>query len=698
MLVPTNSSEGVGNAAVVGTLDIGSSETHTYRIAMTTGKTYTFDDTYRRWALMSGEWSGKEHFYLPDEFRISLYTKNSAGQLVPVTSFQNKDFQLTYGEPGFQTWPFELLSDHSVGSHIPYTNREYFLNVQILLDLFDHAHLFPPGSQHDHICEIAVAEGHIQNECGEELDVTKDDGRQLRKPSYTPTQSGVYSLQVTRVFDDAPVWGPDADGLQGPKSFGEPVDWWPQKLEEAYIPVAGYDTHGEDTIDENDKRTYFPMYNGVQSYQRKAFPYYEISVEVSDATATQRAANSPATGGPGIDGSPRVGQTLTATTSGIADEDGMTGAVFAYQWIRHDLATATDTDIEGATGSTYTMTSADEGKALKVRVTFTDDAGNEESVTSYAVVASPAPTRTREPANSTATGAPGIDGSVVVGQTLTATTTCIGDDDGIANAVFAYQWLADDAAIGGATVATYTVVAGDVGKALKVRVTFTDDAGNEESLTSAATGAVAAANSPARGAPTISGTAQAGGTLTADTSGIADSDGLTGATFVYQWLVDNAAIGGATASTYTVVAGDVGKALKVRVTFTDNAGNEESLTSAATGAVTQPLTATIHDAPDSHDGQSKFTFELRFSEEFGLSYKTLRDHAFTVTGGEVVKARRLEKGKNVRWEIYVRPGSSADVTIVLPATADCASDGAICTSDGRKLSGRLELTVSGPGG
>ena len=147
-----------------------------------------------------------------------------------------------------------------------------------------------------------------------------------------------------------------------------------------------------------------------------------------------------------------------------------------------------------------------------------------------------------------------------------------------------------------------------------------------------------------------------------------------------------------------MAAEDVGKTLKVTVTFTDDAGNEESLTSDATAALTQPLTATIHDAPDSHDGQSKFTFELRFSEECGLSYKTLQDHAFTVTGGEVVKARRLEKGKNVRWEIHVRPGSSADVTIVLPATADCASDGAICTSDGRKLSGRLELTVSGPGG
>ena len=56
-------------------------------------------------------------------------------------------------------------------------------------------------------------------------------------------------------------------------------------------------------------------------------------------------------------------------------------------------------------------------------------------------------------------------------------------------------------------------------------------------------------------------------------------------------------------------------------------------------------------------GATIFTFELRFSEapRKGFSYKTLRDNAFTVTGGEVVKARRLEKGKNVRWEISVRP-------------------------------------------
>ena len=64
----------------------------------------------------------------------------------------------------------------------------------------------------------------------------------------------------------------------------------------------------------------------------------------------------------------------------------------------------------------------------------------------------------------------------------------------------------------------------------------------------------------------------------------------------------------------------------------------------------------------------------------------------------MVKARRLERGKNVRWEITVRPDGDGTVTIVLPATEDCASSHAICTGDGRPLFNRLELTVAGPDG
>ena len=67
-------------------------------------------------------------------------------------------------------------------------------------------------------------------------------------------------------------------------------------------------------------------------------------------------------------------------------------------------------------------------------------------------------------------------------------------------------------------------------------------------------------------------------------------------------------------------------------------------------------------------------------------------------GGKVTRARRLVKGENLRWEITVRPYSNGDVTITLPATTDCDAQGAICADGDKKLSNRLELTVSGPGG
>ena len=192
------------------------------------------------------------------------------------------------------------------------------------------------------------------------------------------------------------------------------------------------------------------------------------------------------------------------------------------------------------------------------------------------------------PANTPATGAPTIGGAAQVGETLTVDTSGIADADGLSGATFSYQWLSSrDTEIQGATDAAYILVPGDASKTIKVRVSFTDDEGNAETLTSAATGAVAPRpNSPATGAPTIGGTAQVGETLTVETSGIADADGLTGATFSYQWLSSrDTEIGGATSSTYTLVAADEGKTVKVKVSFTDDADNEETLTSVATTAV-----------------------------------------------------------------------------------------------------------------
>ncbi len=92
-------------------------------------------------------------------------------------------------------------------------------------------------------------------------------------------------------------------------------------------------------------------------------------------------------------------------------------------------------------------------------------------------------------------------------------------------------------------------------------------------------------NSAATGAPTISGTAQVGQALTASTTGISDTDGLTNVSYSYQWLADDTEIDGATSSTYEVQSSDNGKVIKVRVTFDDDAGNDESLISDGTSAV-----------------------------------------------------------------------------------------------------------------
>ena len=415
----------------------------------------------------------------------------------------------------------------------------------------------------------------------------------------------------------------------------------------------------------------------------------------SAATAAVEAkANSPATGAPTITGKAQVGETLTADVSGISDDDGLTNAVFSYQWL------ADDSNISGATGETYTVAGADEGKAIVVKVSFTDDRGHGEELSSAATAA------VKAKANSPATGAPAITGTALVGETLTADTSGIADADGLDNVSFSYQWLADGAEISGATGSTYTLADADEGKAISVKVSFTDDAGNAETLTSAATAVVEAKpNSPAMGQPSITGAALVGETLTADTADIADEDGLDNVSYSYQWISSDGGtdseIGGATDSTYTLASGDVGRTIKVRVSFSDDRGNGEELTSAATDAVAglplPPLTASLENVATSHDGASVFTFELRFSEEFGISYKTLRDRAFTVTGGTVKKAQRLEQGSNIGWRITVRPDGNGQVVVVLPETTDCDAQGAICTEDGRKLSHRLELTVGGPG-
>ena len=110
-----------------------------------------------------------------------------------------------------------------------------------------------------------------------------------------------------------------------------------------------------------------------------------------------------------------------------------------------------------------------------------------------------------------------------------------------------------------------------------------------------------------------------------------------------------------------------------------------------------PLTASFTQAPATHDGSGKFLLHMEFSHEpkrFG--YRTVRDALFDVEGGRIEKARRLEKGRDLRWEMTIVPEGDGAVTLTARATTDCAAANATCDADGRKFAGGLGLTVPGP--
>ena len=333
--------------------------------------------------------------------------------------------------------------------------------------------------------------------------------------------------------------------------------------------------------------------------------------------------NTQATGQPTISGTVRVGETLTAETSGIADADGLTNVVFAYQWM------ADDTAIQDATGSSYTLTGDDAGKAITVTVSFTDDANNVETLTSEPtgpVVPDPGPLTVFKVVD-TSSNPDTVLGTLEDGGALKLANPASGsygirvdtdsghdDHDDIHKVELALsgaktegkeEWVPPYSLYGdegegnlkgeNLPAGAYELKAtayDDDGDALgTLKVSFTVTAGQP------AQQPTVVPNTSATGVPTISGTAQVGETLTAETSGIADADGLTNVVFAYQWMADDTAIQDATGSSYTLTGDDAGKAITVTVSFTDDANNVETLTSDPTGEVAAKPNTSATGAP-----------------------------------------------------------------------------------------------------
>ena len=349
-----------------------------------------------------------------------------------------------------------------------------------------------------------------------------------------------------------------------------------------------------------------------------------------DGTVAE-AGNTPASGAPAITGAAQVGKTLTAGLGTIADDEDLPTTFpddYTFQWVRVDAdGMSNETDI-GTDSGTYTVVAADVGKKIFVEVSFTDGGGTLEEPDPSAAYPSNAPVVA-------AAGACPPDNDW-------CTTLTVGFGQQGPYKFYGYSTdLPTDGALADTTIddgdgTTWTVwqmriqdgpVDNDI---MQIKLdaflprgsvfdlggtTFTVEAGNELSITGqyeldlpagfawvhgqdVTVSVKLPESSPATGAPEISGTPQVGETLTADTTGIVDTDGLTSVSYAFQWIrvdangTSNPVDVGTDDEDYTLVAADEGKRIKVKVTFTDDAGNDEELTSDAY------LTSSDHAYPD----------------------------------------------------------------------------------------------------
>jgi hypothetical protein len=337
-----------------------------------------------------------------------------------------------------------------------------------------------------------------------------------------------------------------------------------------------------DKIDNDISIGTFTLKSGIIKYSLVDYVYDNTSEFIKRFIPL---TNNQPTGKITIVGTGEINKNLTITNT-LADLDVL--GPFSYQWLLDGVA------ISGATLDNYTPTDITMiDKLISVKVSYTDGAKFEESVTSLQIpiiaeslIMSDIEWTVTKALKETAANDGTIEGTITVKiptgfkfgslpkVTLSVTDlgvipTVVRTSDTLLTINFddmvAEKYKSTDVPI------TLTLVDDIIipsGKGINVG---TYESGNlnidmNELLN----------NNPATGNVTIDYTSlEVGNTLTANTSALTDADGL--GTFSYQWMKNGTDISGETSSTYTSTT--VGDSISIKVSFTDVKGNAESKTS-----------------------------------------------------------------------------------------------------------------------
>ena len=436
---------------------------------------------------------------------------------------------------------------------------------------------------------------------------------------------------------------------------------------------------------------------------------YELTVRVSDG---QRAATgdvevslanrneAPAADAGADHTGVAMGATVTLAGSGTDPDAGDT---LAYAWTQPEGGSVTLSGAATATATFDAPGGLTEDTTLVFALTVTDAGGLSHQDQVSVTVEGPAP------------AAPVVSGasafSVVEGSTAVGVLSAVDADTEVADLVWSMA--------GGVDASRFSLSASGV-LAFSAGKDFEDpddaDSDGTYELTvrvsdgqRAATGDVEVSLANRNEAPAADAGADHTGVAMGATVTLAGSgtDPDAGDTLAYAWTQPeggSVTLSGAATATATFDApGGLTEdtTLVFTLTVTDAGGlsHQDQVSVTVEGpapAAVELLTAGVVSLPQRHDGSTSFTFDLVFSEEVAIGYRTVRDSVFEVTSGEVTYVRRYSPPSNMRWVMTVAPSSDGDVVLVLPSGRSCDSNGAVCTSDGRMLSNRLELTIEGP--
>ena len=463
------------------------------------------------------------------------------------------------------------------------------------------------------------------------------------------------------------------------------------------------------------------------------------TVSVADASATE---------------GPDATMEFTVTLNAVDD-----CATETVHWTTVDGTATAGEDYAGATG-TLTFGPGETSKTVRVAVLNDAEDDSGETFTLRLSNASGAPIADGEATGTIADGEPTvestlrIDGVPQVGNTLRVLVeerrarnrrTARAEPP---SGALTYQWLRGSEVIAGATASTYVLTVADVGARLSVRVESGDGwvtnaetppvwsapvnpslADGEEELLSA-TVTLGSHRFPF----SVAGYGRVLGQSFGEMDVVSFEDG--GATFAIDaFLVNSRGVFAlATGSTLPDVSGLVaywngyrisgleadtanGGKLPMLVGRTPQPGSEYSryedgasdgvqvavslrrVSAAAQNALTaeEALTASFEDLPEAHDGESAFRFRVAFSEPIAISFRSLREDAFEVTGGRVTRGTRVDRRKDL-FEITVEPDGGGELAIALPAGRECSVSGAICTwgPPRKQLTNTPTATVAGP--